>query len=85
MFSCRQEVRRTIDLLERRLSPTERLGRWTHLLLCRHCRSHSRQVDRLRFVLEGGGSAKEQSLPRLSLEARARIAAALGDSQQFEH
>ena len=31
MFSCRQAVRRTLDMLEGRLSPTERLARSAHL------------------------------------------------------
>jgi hypothetical protein len=80
MFSCRQATRRTLDLLERRLSPTERLSRWGHLLLCRHCRAHSRQVAGLLFVLKSHDAIADISLPRLSAEAHARIAAAVIDT-----
>jgi hypothetical protein len=79
MFSCRQTTRRTLDLLERRLSPIERLGRWSHLAICRHCRAHSRQIRGLLFVLGHREKLADNALPGLSPEARARIAAALGD------
>ena len=79
MFSCRQAARRTLDLLERPLSPIERLGRLSHLALCRHCRAHARQIRGLLFALEHRDEVAEISLPRLSPEARARIAAAVGD------
>ena len=80
MFSCRQAIRRTLDLLEKRLTPRERLGRWSHLVLCRHCRAHSRQIHGLRFVLEGQKSLADISFPRLCPAARARIAAAVADA-----
>jgi hypothetical protein len=80
MFSCRQAVRRTFDMLERRLSPAERMSRWSHLALCRHCRAHSRQVRGLFFVLKRQDTSVEISLPRLSPAARARIAAAVVDA-----
>ena len=80
MFSCRRAVRCTLDLLERRVSLGERLGRWSHLALCRHCRAHSRQVQGLLFVLKSQHSLADSSFPRLSPEARARIAAAVADA-----
>jgi hypothetical protein len=79
MFSCRQATRRTLDLLERRLSPIERLGRWSHLAICRHCRAHSRQIRGLLFVFRHREKLADNALPGLSPEARTRIAAALGD------
>jgi len=82
MYSCRQATRRTLDLLERRLSSTERLGRWSHLLLCRHCRAHARQIDGLLFVLKGQNNIADISLPCLSPAARARIAAAVVDTNR---
>ena len=78
MFSCRKATRRTLDLLERPLSPIERMGRWGHLALCRHCRAHSRQIRRLLFVLERKDHLSGNPLPRLSTAARERIAAAVG-------
>ena len=82
MYSCRLATRRTIDFLERRLSALERAGRWGHLLLCRHCRAHSRQVHGLLFVLKGRENTADVSLPRLSPGARARIGAALADADR---
>ncbi len=77
MFSCRQAVRRTLEMLERRLSPTERLARSAHMALCRHCRAHSRQIHGLLFVLKPHDNLADVALPRLSPTARARIAAAI--------
>jgi hypothetical protein len=82
MYSCRQAIRRTLDLLERRLSPTERLSRWSHLLLCRHCRAQSRQIHGLLFVLKCQNNIADISFPRLSPAARARIAAAVVDTNR---
>jgi hypothetical protein len=82
MFSCRQATRRTLDLLERRLSPIERLRRWSHLTLCRHCRAHSRQIHGLLFVLKRQDNLADISFPRLSPAARARIAAAVVDANR---
>lgn len=82
MFSCRQATRRTLEMLERRLSPIERMGRWGHLLLCRHCRAHARQIHGLHFALERQENIADRSFPRLSPEARARIAAALVDANR---
>jgi len=82
MFSCRHATRRTLDLLERRLSPLEHVGRWGHLLLCRHCRAHSRQIHCLLFVLKRQDNTDDIALPRLSPEARARIAAAVVDANR---
>ena len=80
MFSCRQAVRRTLDKLERRLSPSERLARSAHLALCRHCRAHSRQINGLLFVLNPPDNPPRDTLPRLSPAARTRIAAAVADA-----
>jgi hypothetical protein len=82
MFSCRQAVRQTFDMLERRLSPAERMSRRSHLALCRHCRAHSRQVRGLFFFLKRQDTSVEPSLPRLSPEARVRIAAAVAENNQ---
>ncbi len=82
MFSCRESMRRTLDLLERRLSPSERIGRWSHLALCRHCRAHSRQIHGLLFVLKRQDKQADTSFPRLSPAARARIAAAVVDGNR---
>lgn len=82
MFSCRQATRRTLDRLERRLSAIEHVGRWGHLLLCRHCRAHARQIHGLLFVLERQDNVSDIALPRLSPEARARIAAAVVDANR---
>jgi predicted anti-sigma-YlaC factor YlaD len=80
MFSCRQATRRTLDMLERRLTPIEHVSRWGHLFLCRHCRAHARQIRDLAVVLKRQDSSANVSSPRLSGEARARIAAALADA-----
>jgi hypothetical protein len=80
MFSCRQAIRRTLDMLERRLSPTERLARAAHLALCRHCRAHSRQIHGLLFVLKPQDNLPQSTLPRLSPAARARIATAIAEA-----
>ncbi len=82
MYSCRQATRRTLDLLERRLSPIERMGRWGHLLICRHCRAHARQIHGLLFVLKRQENHADISFPRLSPAARARIATAIADANQ---
>jgi predicted anti-sigma-YlaC factor YlaD len=82
MFSCRQAVRRTLDMLERRLSPSERLARSAHLALCRHCRAHSRQIHGLFFVLEARQNLAEDALPHLSPAAHARISAAIADANR---
>jgi predicted anti-sigma-YlaC factor YlaD len=82
MFSCRQAVRQTFDLLERRLSLIQRVSRWCHLALCRHCRAHSRQVHGLLFVLKRSDNSVEIPLPCLSPEARTRIAATIGDANR---
>ena len=82
MFSCRQTIRRTLDLLERRLSPRERLGRWGHLAICRHCRAHSRQINGLAFVFKRQDNLAEISLPRLAPGVRARIATAIVDASR---
>jgi hypothetical protein len=83
MFSCRQAVRQTLDMLERRHSPTERLARWAHLALCRHCRAHSRQIHGLLFVLKHEDNLADVALPRLCPTARARIAAAIADANRL--
>jgi hypothetical protein len=80
MFSCRRAIGRTLDLLERPLSPRERLSRWSHLAICRHCRAHSRQIHGLLFVLKRQENLADISLPRLSPVARARIATAIVDA-----
>ncbi len=82
MFSCREAMRRTLERLERRLSATERLGRWSHLAICRHCRAHSRQIHGLIFVLKHHDNIADLSLPRLSPAARARIGAAVADANR---
>ncbi len=80
MFSCRQAVRQTLEMLEGRLSRPERLARWAHLALCRHCRAHSRQIHGLLFVLKTRENLTDVVLPSLSPAARARIAAAIADA-----
>jgi hypothetical protein len=80
MYSCRQAARRTLEMLERRLSPAEGMARWGHLLLCRHCRAHARQIHGLLFVLKRQGPIPDFPFPRLSPEARARITAAMADA-----
>ncbi len=80
MFSCRQAARRTLDSLERRLSIVERLGRLSHLVICRHCRAHTRQIHGLLFVLKRQDSIAQIPLPGLSPAARDRIAAAVADA-----
>jgi hypothetical protein len=80
MFSCREAMRRTLERLERRLSTMERIGRWGHLAICRHCRGHARQVRGLIFVLKHHDNLADLSLPRLSPAARARIGAAVTDA-----
>jgi hypothetical protein len=80
MFSCFQAVRLTIESLERRLSLLERLRRFGHLLICRHCRRHSKQIHGLAFALGGHGEAAALDLPRLSAVARSRISAAMADT-----
>jgi predicted anti-sigma-YlaC factor YlaD len=82
MFSCRQAVRQTLDLLERRLSLIERVSRFSHLALCRHCRAHSRQIRGLLFVLKRPDNSVAISLPHLSPEARARIVAAVVEADR---
>jgi hypothetical protein len=77
MYSCFRAIRLTFELMERHLSATERLDRWSHLLLCRHCRAHSRQIYGLHFVLKSQNGVANISLPSLSPAARARIAAAI--------
>jgi hypothetical protein len=80
MFSCRQATRRTLELLERRLSAPERMARWGHLLICRHCRAHARQIHGLLFVLNRQDPITDFSVPRLSPAAHARIVAAVRDA-----
>jgi hypothetical protein len=69
-------------MLERRLSAMEQVGRWGHLLLCRHCRAHARQIQGLLFVLNRPETFAESPLHRLSPSARARIAAAIADADR---
>ena len=70
--SRRARPRTTIrNLLERRLLPIERLGRWGHLALCSRCRQHFRQIHRLLFVLKHQDNHADVSLPRLTPAARA--------------
>jgi len=69
-------------MLERRLSPAERMGRWGHLVLCRHCRAHARQIHGLLFVLKRQDTVADDAFPRLSPAARARIAAAVADADR---
>jgi hypothetical protein len=80
MFSCRQAVRQTFDMLERRLSLFERMSRLSHLALCRHCRAHSRQIHGLLFVLKPQDSHAGSALPCLSPAARTQIASAVIDA-----
>jgi hypothetical protein len=75
MLFCRQTVRLTLQRLDRPLLPLERISRWSHLLLCGHCRAHARQVRGLLFVLKLENT--EAYLPGLPPEARSRIAAAM--------
>ena len=82
MFSCFRSIRLTIESLERRLSLLERLCRLGHLLICRHCRRHSRQIHGLAFALGGEGKVAGFDLPRLSSIARSRISAALADADR---
>jgi hypothetical protein len=75
MLFCRQTVRLTLLRLDRPLLPLERISRLSHLLLCRHCRAHARQVRGLLFVLKL--ESTEAHLPGLPPDARSRIAAAM--------
>lgn len=81
IFSCRRFSRLTFDRLERRLGPFERLGRFAHLTICRHCCSHVRQVEALARLFELKRQLAEtqpgSSESPLSEEARNRIRAAL--------
>lgn len=73
MFSCRHAATLTLESFDRPLSPGERLDRFAHLLLCRHCRAHARQLELLKIVF----NAAELPQPTLSRLARARILAKL--------
>jgi hypothetical protein len=80
MFSCLKAIRLTIESLERRLSLLERARRLGHLLICRHCRRHSKQIHGLAFALRGHGDIAAFALPQLSAVARSRISSALADA-----
>ena len=80
MFSCRQAVRRTFDMLERRLSPAERTG---SLEPSRALSSLPRAFaanPRPPLRPQTQDNLAHVALPRLCPTARARIAAAVVDA-----
>lgn len=86
MFSCYRATCLTLERLERPLVLTERIRRFGHFLICRHCRIHNRQISCLTILIQMKQNAGEipvatssenSSESGLSPEARARIAAAL--------
>ena len=88
MFSCYRASRLTYDRLERPLFLYERIKLHGHLFICRHCRTHDRQVQGLALLIQMKREAEDQpssvtianSTPTgLSEAARSRIAGILTD------
>jgi hypothetical protein len=86
MFSCYRATRLTLVRLERPLLLTERFSRSFHLLICRHCRNHSRQISGLAQLFQlkqdiattsASSNNASSVVLRLSPDAHSRIAAAL--------
>jgi len=66
-----RSVARTEDLTR-----AERLGTWTHELLCKSCRAARRQTEALEHLVRD--IAEEPGGPTLSSGARARILEGIG-------
>lgn len=90
MFSCYRSARLTIDRLERPLVLTERINRFGHLLICRHCRNHDRQIRGLAMLFQlkqeavepaatSSGTSANSNESGLSDAARSRIATVLSE------
>jgi hypothetical protein len=84
MLSCREVQRRLTTSDGLPLSRSERIFLRMHLMLCRLCRRHRRQIETVDRVTRGLSEASCDFPPsdssRLSLEARERIRRALRDS-----
>jgi hypothetical protein len=81
MLSCRDAQKRLAEAEVLPLSLPGRISLRMHLLLCRLCRRHRRQLETVDRVVRGIADGAENALPpdgpALSPEARERIRASL--------
>ncbi len=88
--ACRQIVPLLSQAQDRKLSWRERLTTKLHLLTCTFCTRYVRQLEFLRTAVhtqtqsENTETAPPAGAPRLSPEARARLAEALRQKQEVE-
>lgn len=84
-LSCHESSRLLSDGLDRQLSLTERIALQGHLLACRRCRRFRHILQHLRTATQrltrGDDTAKQDVLPPLSPEARARLTEAITRAQ----
>lgn len=77
-LSCKEASSLASQMLDRRLSWSERSTLRLHLLICRACTRFGRQIEFLRVaVRQGGHEFDNDALEGLSSDARARLRHAL--------
>ncbi len=78
---CEEAVELVSLGLDRRLSFGQRAALRLHLVVCKACRTYRKQITMIRCILstfqEAGEPGEGAAIPRLSPEARRRIAEAL--------
>lgn len=82
---CEEAVELVSQGLDHRLSFGQRSALRLHLVVCKACRTYRKQITLIRCVLSTFYDTDEPSegaaIPRLSSEARRRIAGALDTSE----
>ena len=82
--SCRKASELASASMHRRLTLSERIGMYTHLMICKTCRQYRQQIRTLHAWLRDRADQFDpaQVLPeeRLSTDAQKRIQAALRDA-----
>ncbi|MGP8239028.1 MAG: zf-HC2 domain-containing protein [Limisphaerales bacterium] len=82
--TCKQAARLQSAGLDRALTPAERFGLRSHLLLCKWCRAYGKQIKFLSAVAKEHASDDDQPSPQpaLSSEARERIKRSLQSGKE---
>ncbi len=82
MMNCKEISRLASERFDRELGLLERMRFRMHVLMCHHCRRYARQLAFLRRAIRRLAAARATRGPRLSAEARARIARRLDTATQ---
>lgn len=82
MLNCKQASELASRVMDAELTLGQRMSLKFHLMMCRGCTNFSRQLQFLRTAARRYGM--REGMPRLSEEARQRIARAMREIQQNE-